>query len=357
MDTERTKPLPHVHDRESAEVDQSPVRASLRRRRSRGLGLVLWTGLVVAVVGVAAWPFAAVGWVVDLVAQLTAHAVMVAGVLTVLAAGLRRWRLVLVAAGAVAVGGVGLMQGRAWTLAPATPGVAPVRVLVYNALSANTSEPARVRGCILGSDADIVALLEPPDWLIEELKAGGAWREAYPWYWVAPKAEAGFKVLMSRWPQRSTDTGVDEPQRTALPGFREAIIDRPGGAFVFALIQPKSPRSAARWAEGNAVFEALARRRGAREAATGLPIVVAGDLNATPTGHRSGLASARLGLRRAKPLLVAAGTFPGAMPWPLRIAIDDALVGPGTRVVGWRVVDGAGSDHAAVIIELEVPAP
>jgi endonuclease/exonuclease/phosphatase family metal-dependent hydrolase len=40
----------------------------------------------------------------------------------------------------------------------------------------------------------------------------------------------------------------------------------------------------------------------------------------------------------------------------LRVAIDDVLVSPGVRVVGWRTLEmETGSDHVPVVAELVLP--
>jgi endonuclease/exonuclease/phosphatase (EEP) superfamily protein YafD len=228
--------------------------------------------------------------------------------------------------------------------------------MIANVLSSNPAEPDAVREALLSADADVLVLLESPAWLIEELKdADGVWRTRYPHYWIAGKADAGFRVMLSRWPQHSAVTGERGAWLTGVEGFREAILDRPGGAFTCVLVHPSSPRSPARWRDGNAHVRRLIDRDADRVAARGLPLIAAGDLNGSPTGARSRIAADGGGLRRAKPLLRAEGTWPAWSVWPATIAIDDVLVSIDIEVFAWETRTVPGSDHEAVVVDMHVP--
>ena len=88
----------------------------------------------------------------------------------------------------------------------------------------------------------------------------------------------------------------------------------------------------------------------------GVPVVVGVDLNASPTGARTGIAHRMTGLRRGKPLGAMSGTWPASAPAFLRVAIDDVLVSEGVGVVSWRVIgDATDSDHAPVLVTIDLP--
>ncbi|MEM0983684.1 MAG: endonuclease/exonuclease/phosphatase family protein [Planctomycetota bacterium] len=292
-------------------------------------------------------------WLLDLIANLAAQ-------LAVVSLVIGAWWLIrkkpiaagaCVLAGVVALLAVALAAPRRLTLDQSTAPDLRVRVLIVNALAQN--EDRTVADMILAQDADIVCLHESPWWLIEELKEGGRWRETYPYYWLSDRAGPGFLVLLSMWPQRSVTDLRDGAQFAALGPGRTAVIDRPAGAFVMSMLHPRSPRSPTRWREGNEMIDRLIERDRDNIRPRGLPLVVAGDLNTTPTGVRSRWLSERHGLARAKPVLAAAGTI--GPVWPLSIAIDDALVPRGTPVTAWRTIDLPGSDHRGVLVEFELP--
>ncbi|MBY0262192.1 MAG: hypothetical protein K2Q20_07590, partial [Phycisphaerales bacterium] len=174
-------------------------------------------------------------------------------------------------------------------------------------------------------------------------------------------------VIASRWPVRAVDLAAEPMGEFLLAG----VVERPGGPFAVIAAHPRSPRTEARWIEGNAVVTAIARAaNGFRR--QGLPVVVLADLNATPTGSRSRQLYIQAGLRRCKPVLNFDGTHPHQVTrtlsvtdnrvlfdarWPARIAIDDAITSPGIEVRGWSVWPALGSEHSPILMELSVPIP
>jgi endonuclease/exonuclease/phosphatase (EEP) superfamily protein YafD len=334
----------------------SPVRR-LHPRRGPGWAGVRFAVALPVVAACGAWVFGSRGWLVDLVAQAVAQAGLVAFVLAVWWVVRRRWLAGGFAVVGVAFAMVGVVSpGRVWVTSDAVDESAVVRVMVFNALASNSDE-AGVRSAIVDADADVLALLEAPAWLVEELKVGGEWRERYPYYWVAAKAGAGFKVVMTKWPQVDPVSGQTGAWYAAVDGLRQVIVDRPddrGGRFAFTLVHPASPRTRERWEAGNERLTTFIERVRAHIEPRGLPHLAGGDWNATPTGSRSRRVWSELGLRRAKPVLGLTGTWPASSVWPAQLAIDDVVVPAGARVVSWEAVGGTGSDHLAVVVGVEV---
>jgi len=228
-----------------------------------------------------------------------------------------------------------------------------VRILVANALAQN--ENRAVADAILAAGADVLCLHEPPWWMVEELKAGGRWREAYPHYWISDRAGPGFRVLLSRWPQHDARSLRRGARFAAIPVGRVAVLDRPAGALAIANIHPRSPRTPERWRQGLEIVRTLDEMRREHIEPRGLPLIVAGDLNSTPTGRTSIDLASSLGLHRTKPLARATGTL-GPL-WPASIAIDGVLAPPGVGVTEWRTLELPGSDHDGLLVELELPPP
>ena len=313
--------------------------------------------ILLALASAAHWGRSA--WITDLIANLAAQV----GIASALAAFwwlLRRRRIAFalasIAAGlsALAVLAPGLdLDARRFALDEPSEPAHRVRILVANALAQN--ENRAVADVLLSADADVLCLHEAPAWLIEELKVGGRWREAYPHYWISDRAGPGFRVLLSRWPQHDVRSLRRGARFAAIPVGRVAVLDRPAGALAIANIHPRSPRSPDRWREGREIVRTLAEMRREHVEPRGLPLIVAGDLNSTPTGGTSIALASSLGLRRAKPVPRPIGTF-GPL-WPAAIAIDGVLAPPSARVTAWRTLDLPGSDHNGLLVELEIPPP
>lgn len=296
-------------------------------------------------------PLAGVGWLLDLAANLAAQFAIV-GVLGTVALAVSRARRASMAAGAatlaIAVALVSVERA-VWH----REGGPLMRVLVFNSLASATDATDAV-SLILQSNADAVALTEPSSALLDAVRQPGPLRDQYPHFSLPDRARSGYTVVLSRGPQRPLAGIPGRPSVVPFTGARAVAIRAPSGVEVaLVLIHPDSPRSVRRWREGREIVERTI------ELANSLrdeqwPVVVAADLNSTPTGWASRRLSAAARLRRAKPLSAATGTFPAWLPWPLTVAIDDAWVSSDVQVAGWRTLRGGGSDHKAVLVEFAI---
>lgn len=328
------------------------------RRAARALLTAVYASVAALLLAAALAPFLAwAEWRIDLAAQFAAHAAAVTAVAAAWWAISRRPVFAGVALVALTLHAATLLPGRArW----ADPGDAhlgsPVRVLQFNALATNRDADAVIE-LFLTSDADIVSLLEPSYQVLDAGFRRAYLKGAYPYFDQHQRgAHLGWQYLLSKWPIRefvSPQSTVD-PEGPASGSVIAVVVERPGGAFGAVLIHPQSPRNPGRWRNGNELVERAAVIVQQMRAA-GLPVVLLADLNSTPSGYRSRLLARSAGLRRCKPLLLAEGTFPARWPWPRRIAIDDAWVSDEIRVTSWQTAGPAGSDHAAVIVDLLVP--
>lgn len=299
-----------------------------------------------------AWVAAPLDWRIDLLANLAAQSALLTVAAACLFTACRAW-----AATGVTI--VALLMH----VAVLAPGRAPrahdraqpnLRVLVYNPLNSN-AHPQGAIDAVLAANADIVVLLETPPAMVQASWEGGRLRAAYPYAvhrgWK-PGGSNDHQALLSRWPMARTDGA---PLDAEVHGVISTIVESPAGFIGVVAAHPHSPRTDERWRRG--LEEArLASQAAQSLAARGLPVIVLGDMNSTP----SGLVNRRLrsagGLLRAKPWLVAEGTYPAHAAWPRRIAIDDVLVSPGIAVASWDSLDPAGSDHTPVLVGLVVPS-
>ncbi|HZW10463.1 MAG TPA: endonuclease/exonuclease/phosphatase family protein [Phycisphaerales bacterium] len=325
-----------------------------RRRVRRTAG---WLTAIMVLGACSAWAWAGHAWIADLGANLTAQWAGVAALAGTAALIARRRRLACAYALGAALAGAGLLApARAPRSRDPASANATLRVMVLNARSASSGARATA-DAILAAEPDVAVILETPAELFGFLREGSELRALMPFGWVPPSAGPGFTVVLTRWAQRGGPDWSGDASATFADGVRAMIVDRPSGAFCMLVLHPDSPRSAGRWRRGNRLIEHAVGVVAERLRPTGLPILIAGDLNASPPSWRSRRLCAAAGVRRAKPLLVPAGTWPAPSFWPLRVAIDDVLASPGVAVSSWRTAAIPGSDHSAVVAELVMPAP
>ncbi|MBK7403441.1 MAG: endonuclease/exonuclease/phosphatase family protein [Phycisphaerales bacterium] len=327
-----------------------PPRPPTRTPRRRRLRLA--ANLLLAVV-CGAWLCPGLGWIPDLLANLGPQCALAALLLGLYRVARKRWAPAAVAAACALLGLLGpALQSRA--ARAAAPG--NVRILFVNAAASNPRAGALLQS-IRAANADVVVVVETPSDLLGPLRDDQELRAQLPYAWLPEAAGVGYTAVLSRWPQHGGDALSGGASQTLAAGVRAMRVDRPGAPFALLVLHPRSPRSPARWREGNALVEHALQVVDDRLAPSGLPLVAAGDLNSAPAGWRSRHLAARAGLRRAKPLWTPAGTWPSWSRWPMRVAIDDLLVAPTIGVVSWRALPAPGSDHSAVLVELAIPTP
>lgn len=360
-----------------------------RTRLGRVFDALSWPAAV-GVLGLsAAWRVSGWAWEVDLVANLTAQWLAAAAVLVLLWVITARWRFALIGLVSAALCVWALASGRAavWPRpvqgvraveagsdAAAASGV--VRFLHYNA--STYGDGPSIEAFMRETHADVLSILCPPvrqqAMVIYGHHLENEYRGKLVRLWRPepdqPMTDVTAAFVVSPWGLRAFDTAWVGPVGDYLIA---GVVERPvvggqGGEFGLICVHPRSPRDAQRWEVGNAVVEGVAlvaQRMGEQ----GLPVVVLTDLNSTPTGYRSRLLWREAGLRRAKPLLEAAGTYPDwvrlglrvkaptVIParWPASLAIDDAVISPQIGVEGWQIGPKLESEHRPLLIELRIP--
>lgn len=186
---------------------------------------------------------------------------------------------------------------------------------------------------------DVVVLLEVSPAYAQGLRT----LRDYPFqHIVAQDSPFGIAVL-SRHPLQQVEV-IEDAQGIA---HIEAQLQWRGQPIGIIALHPMPPLSPQYHRVRNAKLAALARQA----AASAIPTVLAGDLNATPWSSAfSGLA--QLGLRRASGL---AATWPAVLQGVLGLPIDHVLVTQHWAVAARKVGPQLGSDHLPVLVRL-VPA-
>jgi len=273
-------------------------------------------------------------------------------VLPVAVAALSRSRsATALAAGAGALlGGAVLgpsVLGRLRSAAGAPPAGRPLRLVSLNML-VGAADPAAVVALATAADADVLALSEvTPEAVTALLDAGVA--DRLPHAHVVPATDGRPGGGGALW------TRLEVQERTVVPGrFGQpsARLSLPGGPDLeITAVHTHPPRSSnrqvGRWEED---LELLP------EPADGVLRVLAGDFNATPDHAafrrlvRRGWVDAAQVTGRA--LLPTWAPIRTGLP---RLTLDHVLVDPRIGVTSLDVVHVPGSDHRALVAELQLP--
>ncbi len=297
--------------------------------------------IIVAVLGMTLGGFlGSLYWALDLLSHPRLHYFLIG--LAALVVGLvRRDRVVLVAAASVLV-------INALTMAPlfvgghADPaaGAEPLRVMTFNLFHVNRDTDA-ILDEIASSDADVVFLHElsaTVRQVIEEDLGGYRYAMEDGWGFASGSAalvREGLEVV-------PTTLRIGPFQR--FPGVTLAYE---GATVELVGVHPLSPVTPNR---------SRARDRALEDVAlwvTDRPgeVVVAGDFNASPFSHAYRTFRDISGLRSSIDGAGWQGTWPNTWK-PFQLPIDHAFVSDGLTVVERRIGGHAGSDHAALILDL-----
>jgi endonuclease/exonuclease/phosphatase (EEP) superfamily protein YafD len=278
-------------------------------------------------------------WPLILAEQFELHYLVAACTLAVLAASLRR---VEAADGAALVALVNL--GLVATVAPDArrPDAhdARVRVLALNVLTENRDHAAVAR-LIAATGPDVIVLVEvDATWLAALADATAE----YPGRIEHPRRDNFGVAVYARWPL----VGATIHDLGGVPAAVVALGPEAAGLTVIAahVLPPVDGAAAAAEATQLDALAELARAR------TG-PLIVAGDLNATPWSRRFRRVVARSGLRDSRAGFGIQASFPAALGWA-GIPIDHALVSAEIAVVDRRVGPDVGSDHRPILVDLAI---
>lgn len=219
-----------------------------------------------------------------------------------------------------------------------------ISLLITNAYSLN-QDPREFLNSLEAQGADIVVITEPPPAILRPLTASIGKGPGTLLRCPPTRGEHSWIVVQTRFPATTTTDPSD--------GVLDCRIETPQGSIQLIATHLLSPRTSTR----NAIaFDQVDRIVDAVDRSAGIPLIIAGDFNATPTSNASCELAHRTNTRRCKPVL-RAGTYPAGLPGPLRLGIDDGLVSDQFQLTSWRTVRLQGSDHFAVRMTLEPSTP
>ncbi|KQS56553.1 endonuclease [Brevundimonas sp. Leaf363] len=280
---------------------------------------------------------------VDILAQFTAPALLVAAVIVAGSLALRLW----IAAGAAGLTLLVLILAF-WAQVPSggSAQAGPsVRLYWANLYAANADVEAIDRS-ITKANADIIMITElgaAPDAQIESLL------RAYPHRAVGPRVDGllgpNRSLIASRWPLTGKTYGVrwEDPPVSA-------VAETPIGPVSLIAVHLTRPWPYQyQWGQ---ITQTIALTE--RASTLPRPMIVAGDFNS--------VSSARIGrqIRRDNGLIAAPGwpgSWPAALPGAARINIDQIYRSPDLAFVRRSLGAPTGSDHRPVIVEIRRARP
>lgn len=280
-----------------------------------------------------------------LIALSTAWPLVVLPGLVVVAGALFVRRKALSAAAVVVL----LIVGAAWW--PCRTGkvgngpaeAARIRVLALN-VQFNHDTGAAVSRQIRAENPDVVVLSELSAMTLRHLDL-----QQYPYSWQRPEEDAFGQGVWSRWPLVSRTTWTSY-ERTMIT----MTVQAPTGQFRLYQVHTRSPVGQ----RGRQAWKAQFKRLQGYLAAERLPVVAAGDFNASlwdasfreVLGGRGGMADAGAGRGYL-------ATWPsGKRLVPPVLPLDHILVSRGIGVRNIRVLGPVGSDHRALTADLALPS-
>jgi len=220
-----------------------------------------------------------------------------------------------------------------------------VVVVAANVHSQN-DDPTAAAAYLRARRPDVAAVVEvDPAWgdALEGLA------DVFPHRVVWPRTDNFGVAVLSRWPLKDVDV-----VEFGAPGHPSivATVHADAGPFRFIATHPSPPFDGPATAALTTHLAGVA----AAAAASPLPCVVAGDLNATPWSRPFRQLVANGGLRDTALGRGVQATWNARFPAP-RIPIDHILGPPGAVVLARKVGPDIGSDHFPVEAELVLPAP
>ena len=280
-------------------------------------------------------------WLLDLTSHFRWYWLLAAGVWFAVAAR-RQSRPALACLALAAAANVAVMLP-SW-LPPTDASVSgdPLEIVALNVFIGNR-EHDRVLAYLRERDADVVVLVE----------VDASWARAietlaplYPHRVVEPRDDKFGIAVLAKLPLENPRV-----ERVAAgPPVILATLPRGARGCLLVAAHPQAPINAAWSARRDAQLAAL----GDIAAAEPRPVIVAGDLNATPWSHGFRQLVRPRGLRDSA---LGRGLQPtwNARSWAPRIPIDHVVVSPEVQVSARTIGPDVGSDHLPVEATLVVP--
>lgn len=222
---------------------------------------------------------------------------------------------------------------------PSTGGLTSHRAMLMN-VNSQAGDPVKVGEAIKTMDPDVLVLEEVSERWLSELRPV---LQSFPHSEVVPRDDNFGIALYIKWPLVQSD--IRYLGEAEVPSIM-AALETPEGRLTLIATHPVPPVGAAYSRLRNGQFERLAEL----VKQTSPPVLVLGDLNATPWCPHFQRLLVRSGLRDSSQGRGILPTWPTYVP-PLQIPLDHCLHTEGIGIV--RKVRGpnVGSDHYPLAVD------
>lgn len=298
---------------------------------------------------------------IDVIGNLSYFVALPAGLTFVVLLLLRQWRRSSLA---LVILLIGLWPIR-WTLlspspVAADPAANDIRILVANIYGQSAAIDA-IAQTIAKHQPDAAIIIEVGPGLERMLVDHRAIADAYPFALTPAPQLAWRTILLSRHPMHTLKFSNDREEHERFKfvfAFRRSVfVDSPAGRFLLSAEHCPSPRTAQTWARGNSMIDNLIEVSQRHLLKAGVPVVLGGDFNTTPSGWRFRAMADRSGLRPSDELGGIDGTWPSDLPGWMRLTIDRVWVSPEVQFISREVLEDVHSDHRPILVTLRLPAP
>jgi len=310
----------------------------------------LWMALVVTAMFGVAHLTASWGYAFDLVGNLSYLATWPLACIFLLGAVTGRRLVALAACLSGVVATLPLLTPLGGDVPRAAEGFEPVSLLLSN-VQGDAAAWKRLRSVINERHPDIVVLIEADPAVAESVAADDALKASYP-YSITPQPGRSWSiVILSRFPMKPLNPAGNRQRYKFLFSFQRAsVVSLPFGDAILTAEHPPSPRTQTAWNDGNQQLLLLGELVRQQFADTGLPVIVAGDFNTTPSGYRTRLLRDCIGLH-ADPLgAIPRGSWPSGCPAFFRLPLGRVWATAGVAFTSREVLENIGSDHRPVLV-------
>ncbi|MFT5685599.1 MAG: endonuclease/exonuclease/phosphatase (EEP) superfamily protein YafD [Myxococcota bacterium] len=271
-------------------------------------------------------------WWVDVLSSFRAHLGIAVLVGMVVAMVRKRWSVAVVD---LLLAGF-LLAPLSFPRTPTVSGIPDLRIAVHNVHTANRDFES-VLADLEASAPDVMAIIEVDDGWEDAIRRRFPNRHIL----AAPRSDNFGIALVSR--RAFTGEGLWETPPIGASSI-DVVFNTPNGPIRLIVTHPVPPLSKDWWRARNTQLEAVI----ARAASSEIPVVVAGDLNLSPTSPAWSRIIGGSPLRRAG---LPLGTWPSWLGL-VGLPIDHVLTSPGLAEVGVTMLPGAGSDHRGLLVDL-----
>lgn len=295
--------------------------------------LTLWCALIAAAMGRYAWPL-------DLFAHFRVQHTMLFLVVAIALFALRRPLLAACSILGAVLAAIPIVSYMGAPTARAEAGSANFRVVAFNTWLRN-HDYARIGRFLEQTQADVIVLEELSRQEAIELSA---YLPSFPHSHIQLQPRRYGAIVFARWPIASAESLAmsDGPARADC-----VTLDWRGTPVTVLGVHLHWPLGPTNSRLRNQELESIA----SFAAATGGPLIVAGDFNITPWSSHFRAALDRSGLRDCAAGHGLAPSWPAQVP-PLGIRIDHCWASKHWRSTDVRMGPSVGSDHLPLIADL-----